>query len=239
MRTLPTKTLKHPFVQRLEVFQLCDSTFPIGTFNHSYGMENYLVNDTITNAETFDLWLQVFLKTQFTYGEGLIIRLVIQAMEENQIEKVWQYDRELTVATVARETREASLLIAQQMLGLVLDLYDSSLLKEYKKAIQSGKAKGNPAVVFALFMYEQQVSVEESIYYYGYSIISTMVQNAVRTVPLGQKSGQIILKESFPVLAEIIDKILTIDASYLGASVPGIEMAQMNHETQTFRLFMS
>lgn len=239
MLILHTKSLENPLVQRLEVFQLCDSTFPIGTFNHSYGMENYLVNDIITNAETFNVWLQVFLKTQFTYGEGLIIRLVFQAMEEEEIEKIWQYDQELTAATVARETREASILIAQQMLGLVLDLYDCPRLKSYQQAIREGKANGNPAVVFAMFMYEQGISVEESIYYYGYSILSTMVQNAVRTVPLGQKSGQIILKESFPVLAIIIEKIMNIDPSFLGASVPGIEMAQMNHETQTFRLFMS
>lgn len=239
MLILHTEILKKPLVQRLEVFQLCDSTFPIGTFNHSYGMENYLVNDVITNAETFNLWLNIFLKAQFTYGEGMIIRLVFQALEEEKIEKVWQYDQELTVATVARETREGSILIAQQMLGLVLDLYDSPRLKAYKEAINAGKAKGNPAVVFALFMYEQGISIEESIYYYGYSILSTMVQNAVRTVPLGQKSGQIILKESFPVLAIIIEKIMVSEASLLGASVPGIEIAQMNHETQTFRLFMS
>ena len=26
----------------LDLFQICDSTFPIGSFNHSFGMENYL-----------------------------------------------------------------------------------------------------------------------------------------------------------------------------------------------------
>ncbi|MHC5268690.1 urease accessory protein UreF [Enterococcus sp. LJL98] len=226
-------------VQQLEVFQICDSTFPIGTFNHSYGMENYLVNDTITDAKSFESWLQVFLKTQFTYGEGFIIQLVFQAMEEQKFDDIWQYDQILYAATLARETREAGLLIAQQMLTLVLDLSDSPLLRTYQQAIQEKKAVGNPAVVFALFLFEKGISAQESIYYYGYSIVSTMVQNAVRTVPLGQKSGQLIVKASFPVLQEVIETIATLDASYLGASVPGIEIAQMNHETQTFRLFMS
>ncbi len=43
--------------QYLDLLQLCDSAFPIGSFNHSYGMETYLreasfneskvINDTI------------------------------------------------------------------------------------------------------------------------------------------------------------------------------------------------
>ena len=32
---------------------------------------------------------------------------------------------------------------------------------------------------------------------------------------------------------------MKLDASYLGANAPGLEMAQINHETQESRLFMS
>lgn len=35
----------------LEVFQICDSTFPIGTFNHSYGMETYLRDGIVDSNE--------------------------------------------------------------------------------------------------------------------------------------------------------------------------------------------
>lgn len=238
MQILPTNKASQ-LIKGLEIFQICDSTFPIGTFNHSYGMENYLVTDIITNAPTFEAWLKAFLTTQFTYGEGLVIQLVDTALKADQLEKVWQYDREITLASVAKETREAGKMIAHRMIELVLDLHVSPLLTKYQQAILTGKAYGNPAIVFALFMFEKGADVADSINYYGYSIVSTTVQNAVRAVPLGQRDGQLILKRSFSILASAVDRILDLSESFLGASVPGIELAQMNHETQMFRLFMS
>ena len=88
-------------------------------------------------------------------------------------------------------------------------------------------------------MYTLNFSEEEAISFHMYSTISTLIQNGVRAIPLGQKDGQIILKkcsESFKVLYE---KIKTLDYSFLGASIPGIELAQINHEVLEFRLFMS
>ena len=43
----------------LEVFQICDSTFPIGTFNHSFGMENYLHDRKISTHPNFNNGLKI------------------------------------------------------------------------------------------------------------------------------------------------------------------------------------
>ena len=66
-----------------------------------------------------------------------------------------------------------------------------------------------------------------------------MIQNAVRAIPLGQKDGQMILSQLFPELVILSESINDLDRSYLGAMMPGIELAQIRHETQIFRLFMS
>lgn len=79
----------------------------------------------------------------------------------------------------------------------------------------------------------------ESVCYYGYSIVTTMIQNAVRAIPLGQKAGQKIMHDIFDDLLQVCQDIFDLDESYLAANVPGIELAQINHETTIFRLFMS
>ena len=66
---------------------------------------------------------------------------------------------------------------------------------------------------------------------------STMLKTMARVLPL--KDGKIILKkcsESFKVIKK---KIKNLDYSFFGASIPGIELAQINHEILEFRLFMS
>lgn len=223
----------------LDVVQICDSTFPIGTFNHSFGMENYLRTDKVTNAEEFELWLDTYLKSQFKYGEGLVMALCFQALAEEAIENIWTYDAIITCSSQAEETRNGTKMIAKQMIDLVQLLHDIPLLTEYKKKIDCGEAYGNPAIVFSIFAQSKGVEVQEAIMLYGYSINSTMIQNAVRAVPLGQKSGQLILQRTFPILETIVQEIKALDCSYLGANVPGIEIAQIKHETQIFRLFMS
>ena len=40
----------------LEIVQIVDSTFPIGSFNHSFGMENYLREDTVTDDKGYEEW---------------------------------------------------------------------------------------------------------------------------------------------------------------------------------------
>ena len=54
MLNLRTHTLQlmNNIINVLSVIQICDSNFPIGSFNHSYGMERYLRNNKITNTES-------------------------------------------------------------------------------------------------------------------------------------------------------------------------------------------
>ncbi len=63
-----------------------------------------------------------------------------------------------------------------------------------------GEVFGNPAIVFALYVFNKGLGCSEAIALYGYSVISTMVQNAVRAIPLGQFAGQEIVLRSFSQL---------------------------------------
>ena len=125
------------------------------------------------------------------------------------------------------------------MLRLIQRLHAIPVLDDYQSKIRKGVAFGNPAIVFALYVFNKGLGCNEATALYGYSVISTMVQNAVRAIPLGQFAGQEIVLRSFSQLEKMTQEIQELDASYLGANTPGLELAQMKHETQVFRLFMS
>ena len=74
---------------------------------------------------------------------------------------------------------------------------------------------------------------------YGYSIASTLVQNGVRSIPLGQREGQVILHELITLIDKLYHEVATYDEELLGANAPGLELAQIRHEVQAARLFMS
>ena len=123
----------------LEIVQIVDSTFPIGSFNHSFGMENYLREDTVTDDKGYEEWQEAYLDSQFKYGEGLVIKLVYDAMASDDLAQVWQYDKTLTVSTQARETRQGTKMIAKQMLRLIQRLHAIPVLDDYQSKIRKGE----------------------------------------------------------------------------------------------------
>ncbi|KRL93020.1 urease accessory protein UreF [Limosilactobacillus equigenerosi] len=228
-------------LRNLAVFQICDSTFPIGTFNHSFGMENYLRNGLIDDANQFSEWLTNYYQSQFKYGEGLLTLLVYQALDCDNFNQLQYLDDVITKSTLARETRDGTKVIAKQMVILIQKIYGNQIkdLNQYAELMEHGKVYGNPAIVFAIFAHYQGVSKQDAYLMYGYSVASTLVQNAVRAIPLGQREGQVVLNRIIKQLGDLYQESCQYDVSYLGANTPGLELAQINHETQNARLFMS
>lgn len=224
----------------LEAFQIADSTFPIGSFNHSFGMETYVSEGTIRKAPEFDAWLKSYFRDQYRTCEGLLVILAFEALGEGDDGMLWRLDRELHLATLAQETRHGTQLIARQMLGLLQELEGTQdLLGTYAAKVRDGSCPGSPALAFALFAYGKGLSRRSAYLLYGYSIASTLVQNAVRSVPLGQRQGQIVLRHAIEELVSLYPESCTLGERHLGASSPGLEIAQMRHETLEARLFMS
>lgn len=229
----------------LDVFQVCDSTFPIGTFNHSFGMENYLSRRVIRKAPQFRTWIENYYRSQFRYGEGLLVILCYKALEdedpETALQRVLHYDDVITKSTPAIETREGTKMIARQMYLLITKMYGDTIpvLSAYADYVENDKAYGNPAIVFSVFAHSKGIEARDAFEMYGYSVASTLVQNAVRSVPLGQREGQVILHDVIDLIGTLYDKSAALPEICLGANAPGLELAQIAHETQPARLFMS
>jgi urease accessory protein UreF len=69
--------------------------------------------------------------------------------------------------------------------------------------------------------------------------VISLTQNAVRGVPLGQQAGQRVIRQAQDWVQHAVETSKQLDESDLGAIAPGLEIAQMRHEQQRARLFMS
>ncbi|ASN06951.1 urease accessory protein UreF [Virgibacillus necropolis] len=223
----------------LSLFQLCDSNLPTGAFSHSFGLESYIQDGSVTNQKTFSQWLELYLNEQLVYADGLAARIVYEAIEQDNFEKVWKLDRMLTVQNLARETREGTQRMGDRMLKLAEALYDAPALSLYRERIKNKQSFGHPAIVFTMVGHFLQVNKETTILYYLYSSIASLVQNAVRAIPLGQTAGQKIVYAFQNKLIHATEKIEQMDENDFGIVSPGIELSQMQHERVNIRIFMS
>ncbi|MEH7383705.1 urease accessory protein UreF [Bacillus sp. JJ1533] len=223
----------------LSLFQLCDSNFPTGAFSHSYGLETYIQADKVHNQESFSSWLHVYVNEQLVYSDGLACRLVYEALEKGDFEKIWMLDRMLNAQNLPRETREGTQRVGDRMLILVKSLYDIPVLSEYGERIKQNKSFGHPAIVFTIVGQHLGVPAFTTILCYLYSTVSSLVQNAVRAIPLGQTAGQKTIQEFQDVLTEAVAKVEEMDEDDFGIVSPGLELSQMQHERVNVRIFAS
>lgn len=223
----------------LSIFQLCDSSFPTGAFSHSYGLETYIQADKVHNQESFLHWLRVYVNEQLVYADGLACRLVYEALEREDFQKIWKLDRMLTVQNLARETREGTQRVGERMLLLVKSLYEIPILSQYGDRIKQSQSFGHPAIVFAIVGHHLGVPTSTTILYYLYSTVVSLVQNAVRAIPLGQTDGQKTICDFQEVLIDSTAKVEAMDEEDFGIVSPGLELSQMQHERVNVRIFMS
>ncbi|MEB2265036.1 MULTISPECIES: urease accessory protein UreF [Priestia] len=223
----------------LSLIQLCDSNFPSGAFSHSFGFETYIQRDQIYNTETFQEALRTYLDVQLTYTDGLACRLAYEYANHDQFTEIMRVDHELYALALSKETREGTRRVGQRMLKLCLELFQGSYLEKYMSEVKAKKAYGHPAVVFALASLQLNITKEDAILSHLYASISSLIQNAVRGIPIGQTDGQKTLVLFQPLLQHALQHILQADQEEFGAVTPGLEIAQMQHEQLHVRLFMS
>ncbi len=221
------------------LLQLSDSNFPSGAFSHSFGFETYIQENVISDKDSFAQALIVFLQKQLVFTDGLAFKLAYEAIEEVMFSEVLELDHILYTNGVAKETREGNRRIGEQMAKLAISLYPSPVLERYLECIQNKEGYGHTAVVFAAVFHHLQISKTIALETYLFSTISSMVQNGVRGIPIGQSEGQKILVSIQPYLKSSIEKIIRLSKEDLGAGIPGLEIAQMHHERLHVRLFMS
>ena len=237
MPNIPTELDQTELAGLLTIMQLSDSALPTGSFSHSFGMETYQQRGTVDSAASYTAWATGYLH-QMAYSEGLAVRLTHDAADDH--ERIARIDQLLYAAAIPQQIRDAGTSMGQRMNTIVeVAIDETSALRNYRDAIEAHECHGHASVVFALAAAAVGVSVRQAVAAYLMQLGTALTQNAIRSIPLGQNAGQQVLTELRRVIPEVVDVVFDLDEHDLGASAPGLEIAQMMHETQRARMFMS
>ena len=222
----------------LYLMQMTDSNLPTGAFSHSFGLETLIHEGKITNSAQFKPFLINYI-SQLLYTDGLTVRIVYDALEQNDFSPIIEADIRLFCSATAKETRLGVQRIGQQMTKLFCTLYDNENLERYAKLIQQKKCYGHPAICQAIALYDMKLDKKSAIETVLYTSVSSLVQNAVRGIPLGQTDGQQMQLVAIQTCIETAAIGLDLPMAYFCASSSFLEIQQMKHESIPVRLFMS
>ncbi|RAQ97818.1 urease accessory protein UreF [Thermogemmatispora tikiterensis] len=230
-------------LQVLQLLQLCDSALPVGGSAHSFGLETLVAEELLT-VETLEEFLQAYL-TEAGLLEGVFFgrgHRLAQVTEPGEFQVRWRaLNAELSALKLARESRQASIMMGRRLLHLVqgwfseerLTLAQQMALREdgvSHYALAAGLLCGllgiNERVALAAFLQQQ---------------LAALLAACQRLLPLGQRRAMSLLWQLKPTLLAVTGQAL----GYLEQGeepwqwTPLVELGSLRHPYLETRLFIS
>jgi urease accessory protein len=223
----------------LSLLHLTDSTLPIGGFSHSAGLETYVQENIVKDADTAKEFVVQMLTQNLQYTDAAFVSLAYNAATAGDIEKLLLSDNECTAVKLPREMRQASNKLGLRLLKIFQPMCESDLINEYSNAIKNNDAVGHYCIAFALCAYALNIDKQDALSGFYYNAAVGFVTNAVKLVPLSQQSGQAILFSLNPLIDELVRNTLEPNEDLLGLCCTGFDIKSMQHERLYSRLYMS
>ncbi|MDR6414722.1 urease accessory protein UreF [Pseudarthrobacter sulfonivorans] len=218
---------------QLALQQLTDSALPTGAFAHSLGFESYVDAGVVSDEGSFGVWLGAFIGQQLSYSDGLAIRFLYEGADVGELDEL------LSAQLLPRQVREASLKMGGRLLEIGTEVFPSAELGLYRDLVTRGRAAGHQPLAFAVVARSLGVPLPEALAAYLFATVTSLTQNAVRAIPLGQNAGQRLLRKAADDVGAAVERIAHLTPDDFGALSPGLEISQMRHERQRARMFMS
>ncbi len=139
-------------------------------------------------------------------------------------------------AELYKASRESKELLAEsQQLAFSLNAWIRDVLKQPVTV----KKQFGFVPVYAQLCGRLQLDVHDVLTAYTFTVLENQVLAAVKTVPLGQMSGQRILWHLHQLVPDVVQRAMQIEDDEMSSALPCYAMLSMRHETQYSRLFRS
>ena len=222
------------------LLQITDSSFPIGAFSHSYGLETYTQQLIVNDERSSRLFLENTLKYNTLFNDAAFVVWAYRYGEENDINLLLQLDQEVSALKTAVEIRTASKKLAIRFLRVIAIFeMDGPSLSAYAEAIFTQKTEGHFALVFGLYCQQSGISIENALTAFYYNTASSIVTNCAKLIPLSQMTGQRLLFQTQPLIAELVLRTMELSRDDIGRTTPEFDLKTMQHQNLYSRLYMS
>jgi urease accessory protein len=219
----------------MQLMWLASPALPIGGFSYSECLESAVDSARAATESGASAWLIDQLHLSLARSDMPVVAQSITAW------RLEDFDRIATLNAWVLQTRESSELRAQteQMGRSLLEwLRNHTTASSEQIAVLASQDPTYP-VAFALAASSTQAPLRECLLAFAFGWAENMVQAAIKSVPLGQSSGQRILSALTAEIPSAIDHALTLGDDDRQAFSPMLAILSGQHEVQYSRLFRS
>lgn len=214
--------------QLLKLLTLSSTALPVGAYCYSQGVETAIDQGIIHDEASSIAYFEEVLEMLLVRFELPVLKRLIQHHADDTQFLYW--------ANLYRASRESKELLAEsKQLAFSLNAW----IRDVLKMPVTVKKQLGFVPVYAQLCGRLELNVADVLTAYAFTVLENQVLGAVKTVPLGQMSGQRILWHLHGVIPQAIEKAIAFPDEALSSALPKYAMLSMAHETQYSRLFRS
>ncbi|MBT3351859.1 MAG: urease accessory protein UreF [Nitrospinaceae bacterium] len=221
------------------LLQISDSAFPRGAFAHSLGLETFVQEEKISNADSLAEFIGNVLSASVATLDGVYLREAWNFSKNKDLEGLMAIDSSFSAARPVASLRDASKSVGRQFLRTAIGYMESEFVCRYEDEVRAGNSPGHYALAFGVATSALGFSCEQALESYCYGVVSGLVGAAVRLVPLGQTDGQRVTASLEDVVAGTVEEALVRPLEAACSLGPGHEIRAMAHQRLYTRLFVS
>lgn len=221
------------------ILQTTDPLFPIGSYAHSYGLEELVADGVVQDVDGLIRYLDTTVRLNLREFELPYLRFAIQAIEAADWTGLSEIDEDIGAAKLSKELRNASISQAQQRLRLIRKLRPSDNLEKLAELKRHGRIAPNHLIVYAAESVDGRVPIKAALTTWAYQSFAAPCAASLKLFRIGQEGAQTALTKAIDTIEGIVDASLTIERDFAGAFLPELDIASHRHEKAFSRLFIS
>lgn len=227
--SLPARSLLH-------LLQLCSPSLPVGAYSYSQGLEAAMENGHVRDEASARAWVVDMLEQVVARFEAPLTWRLLQAFAAGDAQAVGEWTRLFIASRDSAEFRAETVQMGYSLGKLLPELSPD------RTAIHALLAEQRELpfpTAFAAAAVALDVPPEEALLGLLFSWAENQVLACVKSVPLGQVSGQRLLLSLQPRLEAAALAARTLADDELSNWSPGLSLLSMQHEVQYSRLYRS
>ena len=217
------------------LMQLASPALPVGGFSYSEGLEAAVEHGLVHDEASAQTWLIDQLLLVQARSDLAVLAQAMAAWAQPDVPRLQQLNDWLLQT---RETHEMRLQTEQMGRSLVDWLRNQAQADAARLAICAALPPTWP-LAFALALHTHEAPVRDGLLASAFGWAENMVQAALKSVPLGQRSGQRILAALSATIPEAVSHAMGLGDDDRQAFAPRLAILSARHETQYSRLFRS
>lgn len=219
----------------LQLIWLASPALPVGGFSYSEGLEAAVDRGLVATEDQAARWLIDQLHLTLARAEMPVIAQTLRAWRNGDTARVHALNEWLL------QTREtAELKLQAEQMGRSLREWLRNLPQASQATLDfCATLEPTYAVLYALAAAGTGAAEREVLLTYAFGWAENMMQAALKSVPLGQTSGQRILAQLTREIPVAVEQALWLHDEDRQSFTPMLAILSSRHETQYSRLFRS